>query len=283
MTSVERVMHYSMLDQEPGYDLQRQDIESWPKNGSLFFNDVTLTYFPGGPQALKGINLVIKSGEKVGIIGRTGAGKSSIMSALFRLPQVHSGCIMINDVIIENLNVQDSRSAIGCIPQDPFLFQDSLRFNLDPQGNHQASELWTVLKEVQLKPMIELIPEGLNYTVTEGGSNFSVGQRQLICLARVLLQKKKIVVLDEATANVDFTTDRLIQDTIRYKLREQTVLAIAHRLDTVLNYDRVVVVDEGRVVESGQPKILLQRKSIFATMYAAYVSSQNSVPVFTPV
>lgn len=277
MTSVERVIHYTELERNPGYEVKTRPPQQWPTNGSLSFNDVKLTYYPGAPQALKGINLSIGSGEKIGIVGRTGAGKSSIISALFRLPQVHSGSIVIDQVVIEDLSVQDSRSAIGCIPQDPFLFTGSVRYNLDPTGNCTTSQLWSVMEQVQLKPLVESMPEGLEHMVKEGGSNLSVGQRQLLCLARALLQKKKIIVLDEATANVDFATDRIIQDTIKYQLKEQTVLAVAHRLDTILDYDRVVVIEKGKVVETGQPRILmLQENSMFGSLYQTYIQSHST-------
>jgi len=215
--------------------------------------------------------MAIESGEKVGIVGRTGAGKSSILATIFRLPQSTSGSIAIDDVVIENLNLVDSRNAVACIPQNPFLFKGTIRLNLDPSGNYSTQDLWDVLEQVQLKSLVLSFQQGLERVVSEEGNNFSVGERQLMCLARALLQEKKIIILDEPTANVDFKTDQLIQDTIRNRLREQTVIAIAHRLDTVLDYDKVVVVEEGKVVEVGKPADLIrQPTSTFSGMYQAY-------------
>ena len=150
---------------------------------------------------------------------------------------------------------------MAVITQDPILFSGSLRMNLDPFCLYEDHDLWSALEEVQMKTLVQQLPEQLEYKLRESGSNFSVGERQLVCLARALLQKSKIIILDEATANVDYKTDRLIQDVIRYRFKDSTVLTIAHRLNTIIDYDKVLVMDQGRVVEFGKPKILLQNNN----------------------
>ena len=226
---------------------------------------------------LEGLNFHIRQGERVGIVGRTGAGKSSILSALFRMPE-SDGEILIDDTPIKNVNIRDSRRALAAIPQSPFLFTGSLRFNLDPENKHADEALWDALDHVSLKQLVQNLSNQLDSHVTQGGRNFSVGERQLFCVARALLQDKKIVVLDEATANVDMKTDRLLQEVIRSKLKGCTVLAIAHRLETVLDYDKVLVMDSGKVVEFGSPRILLERRdSVFSGLYNSSVEAKQSV------
>ena len=215
----------------------------------------------------KGVNFRVHNGEKIGIVGRTGAGKSSLVSAIFRMPEPN-GDISIDNVSINSLNLRLSRSAVAAISQNPLLFSGTMRLNLDPEGKYDDKALWDVLTDVSLKQLVQSLPDKLESRVTEGGGNLSVGERQLLCVARALLQDKKIVVLDEATANVDMKTDRVLQDVIRSKLSGRTVLTIAHRLETILDYDKVLVMDAGKVVEFDDPKILLGRPdSEFARLY----------------
>ena len=183
------------------------------------------------------------------------------------------GDILIDDVSIDRLNVQDSRSAVAVISQNPFLLTGTLRFNLDPKNDYADKALWDVLEDVSLKELVEKLPDKLESHVTERGGNFSVGERQLFCVARVLLQNKKIVVLDEATANVDMKTDRCLQEVIRSKLTGRTILTIAHRLETILDYDKVLVLDSGKVMEFDSPRILLEREdSEFSRLYHSGVA-----------
>ena len=174
--------------------------------------------------------------------------------------------MLIDGVDIGTLNLQRARRSMAVIAQDPVLFRGSLRRNLDPFSVQTDLDLWTALEEVQLKAMVEKLPGQLEYRVNETGSNFSVGERQLVCLARALVQKSKIIVMDEATANVDFKTDNLIQEVIRHKFKDSTVLTIAHRLNTIMDYDKVLILDGGRMVEFDKPEILIQNGGIFAEL-----------------
>ena len=173
--------------------------------------------------------------------------------------------IIIDGVDIKELNLQASRRSMAVITQDPILFSGSLRRNLDPFSLYENHDLWSTLEEVQLKALVQQLPEQLEYKLRESGSNFSVGERQLVCLARALLRKSKIIILDEATANVDYKTDRLIQEVIRDRFKDSTVLTIAHRLNTIMDYDKVLVMDEGRVVEFAKPEVLLQNDGGYFT------------------
>ena len=203
--------------------------------------------------------MAVNSEEKLGICGRTGAGKSSLTLALFRIIEPVGGSIKIDNKDIMTLGLHTLRSRISIIPQDPVLFTGTLRFNLDPTEIHGDGALWKSLELAHLKDHVTSnLSDGLNSQVTEGGSNFSVGQRQLICLARALLRKSKILILDEATAAVDQATDNLIQTTIRTEFANCTVLTIAHRLNTIMDSDRVAVFKDGQLEELDTPSHLLQ-------------------------
>ena len=275
MVSVERVMTYTQLEPEPGYTRNIHPPHDWPRLGSIQLKNVSLRYYPGAPTVLNNLNFTIKAGEKVGIVGRTGAGKSSLAAALLRMPEPE-GEILIDSVPTSNMNIQDSRHVMTFIPQSPFLFNDTLRRNIDPTDRYTDAEVWRVLKQVQLNTLLEKrggAREELRSRVTERGANFSVGERQLICLARALLLKTKIILLDEATANVDYKTDQLIQDIIRQATEEYTVLTIAHRLDTVLDYDRIMVLEEGQIVELGKPDELLKSNGFFFRLFSSIESN----------
>ncbi|VVC32361.1 ABC transporter type 1, transmembrane domain,ABC transporter-like,P-loop containing nucleoside triphosphate [Cinara cedri] len=262
MTSVERVLEYKNVAQEVGYEssLDKKPPKEWPSKGQIVFHQYCLQYSPETPYVLKNINVKIDPLEKVGIVGRTGAGKSSLISALFRL-SLHDGNIIIDDLEIHELGLQDLRSKLSIIPQEPVLFSGTMRKNLDPFDQFSDHDLWNTLDEVQLKEVVEDLPNGLNSNMFEGGSNFSVGQRQLVCLARAILRSNKILILDEATANVDSQTDALIQNTIKKKFQNCTVLTIAHRLNTVMDSDKVLVMDTGTMVEFDHPYNLLRNKN----------------------
>ncbi|KFQ23485.1 Multidrug resistance-associated protein 1, partial [Mesitornis unicolor] len=206
------------------------------------------------------------SSQQIGIVGRTGAGKSSLTLGLFRINEAAEGEIIIDGINIAKIGLHDLRFKITIIPQDPILFSGSLRMNLDPFDQHSDEDIWRSLELAHLKNFVSSLPDKLNHECAEGGENLSVGQRQLVCLARALLRKSKILVLDEATAAVDLETDKLIQSTIKSQFEECTVLTIAHRLNTIMDYTRVLVLDRGEVVECDSPDHLLQEKGIFYDM-----------------
>ncbi|XP_077580290.1 ATP-binding cassette sub-family C member 4-like isoform X1 [Stigmatopora nigra] len=259
MTSVERVVEYTELKSEGPWVTQKRPPPDWPSRGQMTFENVQLSYSANGPVILKDIDVSFCSNEKVGIVGRTGSGKSSMVAALFRLVEPR-GKIYIDGVLTSELGLHDLRQKMSIIPQDPVLFTDTVRKNLDPFQQHTDAELWKALDQVQLKYMVEDLPTKLETILAESGSNFSVGQRQLMCLARAILRKNRILIIDEATANVDPRTDELIQVTIRREFRDCTVLTIAHRLNTIIDSDRILVLDEGRIQEFDRPVDLLQNK-----------------------
>ena len=267
MTSVERIITYTHIEQEPGYDCHQQPPQSWPNHGQVAIKNLSLVYYQNGPEILKDITFSVNSQEKIGIVGRTGAGKSSLVSAMFRMPQP-TGQVIIDDVEIAKINIQSARRAMAVITQNPILFTGSLRMNLDPFQEYSDQELWDALEEASLKNMVEKLPKQLSEEIKECGANFSVGERQLLCLARALLKRSKIIIMDEATANVDYKTDQLIQETIHTKSKHCTVITIAHRLNTIIDYDRVLVLKNGQVVEYDKPEILLQNeRGQFSRLY----------------
>ncbi|XP_043656868.1 ATP-binding cassette sub-family C member 4 [Drosophila teissieri] len=253
MTSVERVLQYTELEQEPALS-EKSPPKQWPTRGQVEFRNMNCRYDPNGSPVLKNLNLTIEAGWKVGIVGRTGAGKSSLIGALFRLAHIE-GEILIDGIETGTISLEILRTRISIIPQDPVLFSATIRYNLDPFERYTDAELWSALEDVELRGAIP----GLDYLVTERGGNFSVGQRQLLCLARAILRNNKVLVLDEATANVDPQTDALIQRTIRNKFKQCTVLTVAHRLHTVMDSDRIIVMDAGVAVEFDVPYLLLKK------------------------
>uniref|UniRef100_A0A4W5MSP1 Cystic fibrosis transmembrane conductance regulator n=1 Tax=Hucho hucho TaxID=62062 RepID=A0A4W5MSP1_9TELE len=257
MTSVERVVEYTELESEAPWETQKRPPPEWPSQGLITFDRVNFSYSSDGPVVLKDMKAVFRPKEKVGIVGRTGAGKSSLVSALFRLAEPE-GRIYIDGVLTSEIGLHDLRQKMSIIPQDPVLFTGTMRKNLDPFSQHTDEDLWNALQEVQLKSVVEELPNKMETVLAESGSNFSVGQRQLVCLARAVLRKNRILIIDEATANVDPRTDELIQKTIRDKFRECTVLTIAHRLNTIIDSDRVLVLDAGQIHAYDEPYTLLQ-------------------------
>ncbi|KAG8222673.1 hypothetical protein J437_LFUL002555 [Ladona fulva] len=250
IVAVERIKEYGETQQEAEWEIESTTPpKDWPSQGKVEFKNFQVRYREGLDLVLKGINCTINGGEKVGIVGRTGAGKSSLTLALFRIIEAAGGSIYIDDL------------------EDPVLFSGTLRMNLDPFETHSDMEIWTALEHAHLSSFVKSLSAGLQHEVTEGGENLSVGQRQLICLARALLRKTKVLILDEATAAVDLETDELIQTTIRSEFKDCTILTIAHRLNTIMDSDRVIVLDKGQIVEFDPPRTLLEnRNSVFFGM-----------------
>ncbi|XP_072838914.2 multidrug resistance-associated protein 1 [Pogona vitticeps] len=268
IVAVERVKEYSEKEKEAEWTLKPATPlpSNWPHEGKVEFRGYSLRYRDDMDLVLKNINVTLNGGEKVGIVGRTGAGKSSLTLGLFRINEAAEGEILIDGVNIAKIGLHDLRFKVTIIPQDPVLFSGSLRMNLDPFNQYSDDDVWTSLELAHLKSFVSTLPDKLNHECSEGGENLSIGQRQLLCLARALLRKTKILVLDEATAAVDLKTDDLIQATIRTQFDDCTVLTIAHRLNTIMDYTRVIVLDKGEIVESGSPADLIQKKGLFYSM-----------------
>ncbi|XP_037043483.1 multidrug resistance-associated protein 1-like [Bradysia coprophila] len=266
--SVERLKEYSQTKSEAPWNIPSQSLpKNWPEIGTVQFNNFDLRYRDGLELSLKGLSFKINGGEKVGIVGRTGAGKSSLTLALFRIIESSGGSILIDGQDISQLGLHELRSRLTIIPQDPVLFSGTLRLNLDPFEQKSDDELWMALEHAHLKSFVGELTTGLNHEITEGGENLSVGQRQLVCLSRALLRKTKVLILDEATAAVDLETDELIQRTIRTEFNDCTILTIAHRLNTIMDSDKVIVLDKGQISEFASPMELLQdRASVFYGM-----------------
>ncbi|XP_074658407.1 ATP-binding cassette sub-family C member 5-like isoform X2 [Tubulanus polymorphus] len=281
-TSVERMEEYMKLAREESSGSKStSDAADWPSTGRIEFDSVKLRYRPGLSLALKGVSFDVRSMEKLGIVGRTGSGKSSLGVALFRLVELNAGTITIDGVDIAKVSLKELRSRLSIIPQDPVLFVGTVRYNLDPFAERTDADIWSALDKCYITEMVKGLPKQLDSLVVENGENFSVGERQLICLVRALLRKSKILMLDEATASIDTETDALIQRTIAESFRDCTILTIAHRLNTILNYDRVLVLKKGKVVEFDKPSTLLSNpKSVFSNMWEAsdlkVVSSSSS-------
>ncbi|KAM4702820.1 ATP-binding cassette sub-family C member 2 [Rhinophrynus dorsalis] len=266
IVAVERVDEYIKVDREAPWVTDHRPPKNWPDKGVVQFTDYKVRYRPELDLVLQGISCTIESMEKIGIVGRTGAGKSSLTNCIFRIIESAEGKIIIDGVDIATIGLHDLRQKLTIIPQDPVLFSGSLRMNLDPFNQYTDEEIWKSLELSHLKPYAEGLAEKLHYEVSEGGENLSVGQRQLVCLARALLRKSKILILDEATAAVDLETDNLIQRTIRSEFSDCTVLTIAHRLHTIMDSSRVMVLDGGKIIEFGSPDELLQRQGHFFSM-----------------
>jgi ATP-binding cassette subfamily C (CFTR/MRP) protein 1 len=292
MCSTERLYQYtSSLAQEAALECEPRVRQSWPERGEIVYEAVQMRYRPELPLVVDDFSLHIHAGERIGVVGRTGAGKSTILSTLFRLTELAGGRILIDGVDIGRIGLHELRSQLAIIPQDPTLFKGTIRSNIDPFNKHTDLELWDALRQAQLVPRSGPLHDPdvkefddsdsrdddnldekdsdsadhspritLDSAISEEGLNLSLGQRQLLALARALLRSTRIVLVDEGTSSVDPATDARIQDTLAHGLRGKTLIAIAHRLRTVLLYDRVCVMERGRIVELGNPTELWERE-----------------------
>ncbi|KAF9159839.1 hypothetical protein DFQ26_006121 [Actinomortierella ambigua] len=269
IVSVERIREYSRLPSEARDVIPDSKLdEEWPQRGQIEFQNYSTRYREGLDLVLHKISLSIQAGERIGIVGRTGAGKSSVTLALFRMIEAAEGSIWIDGIDIATLGLHDLRSRLTIIPQDPFLFGGTIRLNLDPFDEWQDADIWAALESASLKTYVTSLPEGLNTSVENGGENMSLGQRQLMSLARAMLHRHtKVLCLDEATAAIDIETDNAIQRALRRSFNDCTVLTIAHRINTIMDSDRILVLDHGQVAEFAPPQTLLDNpNSIFYSL-----------------
>ena len=268
MVAVERVLAFRDLPSEAALENAfDNDIKGWPEKGEIDVKDLCVRYREGLPLSLRGISFKIEGGSRVGVVGRTGGGKSTLVQALLRLLESESGQITIDGVDISKLGLHKLRTSVSVIPQSPVLYGGcSLRENLDPFHHHNDNQISEALSDVHMLDAVQSLSHGLDTTVAEGGLNFSVGQRQLFCLARAILRRNKILILDEPTANVDSHTDKLLQEAVAKSFEGATILAVAHRLDTVINYDKILVLGSGGLLEYGSPQELIANGGVFCSM-----------------
>ncbi|XP_053314480.1 ATP-binding cassette sub-family C member 5 [Spea bombifrons] len=276
-TSVERISHYikTLALEAPARIKNKAPPADWPQEGEIAFENAEMRYRENLPLVLKKVSFTIKPKEKIGIVGRTGSGKTSLGMALFRLVELSGGCIKIDGVKISDIGLADLRSKLSIIPQEPVLFSGTVRSNLDPFNQYSEEQIWDALERTHMKECIAQLPLKLETEVMENGENFSVGERQLMCIARVLLRRCKVLILDEATAAMDAETDVLIQETIREAFADCTMLTIAHRLHTVLGSDRIMVLAQGQVMEYDTPSALLSNEN--SRFYAMFAAVENKV------
>ncbi|KAL8481532.1 hypothetical protein ACS0TY_027874 [Phlomoides rotata] len=278
MVSVERIKQFIDIPSEAPWRKPGSPASpDWPNRGDIKIRDLKVRYRHNTPLVLKGLSLSINGGEKIGIVGRTGSGKSTLIQVFFRLVEPYSGTIIIDGVDICKIGLHDLRSSFGIIPQEPVLFQGTVRSNVDPLGLYSDDEIWKSLERCQLKDVVQAKPEKLDSSVLDSGDNWSVGQRQLLCLGRVMLKRSKILFMDEATASVDSQTDAAIQRIIRQHFSSCTVITIAHRIPTVIECDRVLVVDDGLAKEFDSPSKLLEGPSLFGALVQEYANRSHGL------
>ncbi|XP_073385743.1 ABC transporter C family member 5 isoform X2 [Physcomitrium patens] len=277
---VERIQQYTKIPPEPPLVIRGfRPPRVWPTEGMIILQNLQVRYSENLPMVLHGVTCTFWGGKKVGVVGRTGSGKSTLIQALFRMVDPVAGRIIIDGLDISTIGLHDLRSRLSIIPQDPTLFEGSVRANLDPLGEHSDAEVWQALDKCKLGDTVRGKEGKLSSLVEENGENWSVGQRQLVCLGRALLKRTRILVLDEATASVDTATDNLIQQTLRVEFSNCTVVTIAHRIPTVIDSDRVLVLSDGRVSEYDEPKRLLEDKSSFFSGLVAEYATRSSTGI----
>ncbi|KAL0399136.1 UNVERIFIED_CONTAM: ABC transporter C family member 3 [Sesamum radiatum] len=275
--SVERILQYSSIPSEPPLAVESNRPQShWPTHGEVSIQDLQVRYAPHMPLVLRGLTCTFFGEKKTGIVGRTGSGKSTLIQTLFRIVEPAGGQISIDGINILSIGLHDLRSRLSIIPQEPTMFEGTVRSNLDPLEEYTDEQIWEALDKCQLGDKVREKQGKLDSSVSENGENWSVGQRQLVCLGRVLLKKSKILVLDEATASVDTATDSLIQQTLKQHFSDSTVITIAHRITSVLDSAMVLLLDNGRLKEYDSPDKLLEDKSSFFAKLVAEYSMRSS-------
>ncbi|KAL6978400.1 Multidrug resistance-associated protein 4 [Sarracenia purpurea var. burkii] len=273
MVSVERIKQFCNIPSEAEWEkIDCLPSPNWPTHGNVELKDLQVRYRPNTPLVLQGITLNIRGGEKIGVVGRTGSGKSTLIQVFFRLVEPSGGRIIIDGIDITVLGLHDLRSRFGIIPQEPVLFEGTVRSNIDPIGKYSDEKIWQSLERCQLKDVVAAKPGKLDSLVVDNGDNWSVGQRQLLCLGRVMLKHSRLLFMDEATASVDSQTDAVIQKIIREDFAASTIISIAHRIPTVMDCDRVLVIDAGRAKEFDKPSHLLERPSLFRALVEEYAN-----------
>ncbi|KAH9625392.1 hypothetical protein KSS87_011463 [Heliosperma pusillum] len=276
--SVERLDQYMHIPSEAAEVIEdARPPQNWPLVGKVEICNLQIRYRPDSPLVLRGVSCTFEGGDKIGIVGRTGSGKTTLIGALFRLVEPAGGKIVVDGIDISTIGLHDLRSRFGIIPQDPTLFNGTVRFNLDPLGQHNDVEIWEVLKKCQLKDVVQEKELGLDSFVMEDGSNWSMGQRQLFCLGRALLRRSRVLVLDEATASIDNATDTILQRTIRTEFADCTVITVAHRIPTVMDCTKVLAISDGRLMEFDEPTKLMETQgSLFGQLVKEYWSHFHS-------
>ncbi|KAL5564697.1 hypothetical protein UlMin_027861 [Ulmus minor] len=276
--SVERILQYTSIPSEAPLLIESNRPEqSWPTCGEVDIRNLHVRYAPHLPMVLRGLTCTFPGGMKTGIVGRTGSGKSTLIQTIFRIVDPAAGQITIDGINISSIGLHDLRSRLSIIPQDPTMFEGTVRSNLDPLEEYTDEQIWEALDKCQLGDDVRKKEGKLDSTVAENGENWSAGQRQLVCLGRVLLKKSKVLVLDEATASVDTATDNLIQQTLRQHFSDCTVITIAHRITSVLDSDMVLLLSHGLIAEFDSPARLLDNKSSsFTQLVAEYTMRSNS-------
>eukprot|EP00253_Pinus_taeda_P030801 PITA_30801 len=274
IVSVERIKQYMHIPSEaPAVIEDHRPTDNWPSHGKVELQDLKIRYRSNSPLVLRGITCTFEGGKNIGIVGRTGSGKTTLISAIFRLVEPAAGRIFIDGLDINSIGLHDLRSRLGIIPQEPTLFHETIRFNLDPLSEHSELTIWEVLNKCQLGDNVREKVDGLDALVSSDGDNWSVGQKQLFCLGRALLRKSRVLLLDEATASIDNATDAILQTIIRKEFADCTVITVAHRIPTVMDSDIVVVINDGEMVECDNPLKLMEREgSLFKRLVTEYWS-----------
>ena len=276
LISVERCDNYTKVLQEKypvlisdkklkQYATNNKSVTTFIPSGKITFNNYSVKYRPNTPIVLKNLNFEILPGEKVGVVGRTGSGKSTLCLSMFRLLEASSGNICIDDIDISEIGLEMLRKNLTIIPQEPTIIEGTLRENIDPSNNFTDEQIKNILYDVGLDDF--MVDKNLDYEIENNGNNISIGEKQLICIARALIKKSKIILMDEATANIDYKTESFLQNSINEQLKDCTVITIAHRIKTIINYDKILVLNNGEIVEYDSPQILLEKKGLFYQLY----------------